>query len=232
MIIDTLKELVSKLNIEINVLSATFENGFTTFKVCCTYHARHCSNIYIDNVKVSVDSIVFGDSIKVKGDYSTATKISLEAPTFFHGTVINTGTEVMKIRDSHDKFPMIYLFEPIVYDYQDEFSPIEFEAELRLFFLDITNFKDWCNEEHYSFAIKPMRTLVDRFVKQLRKDRRNFGDIGNYKVIDHAKIGVDIGSTNDKLGFIKSIFSDFNSGVEVIINIPFKKQNKCEPCKC
>ena len=47
----------------------------------------------------------------------TSNTTTLDAPFFFHGTIISTGEELSLINSSFDKFPMIFLHEIVDEDF-------------------------------------------------------------------------------------------------------------------
>lgn len=194
---------------------------------CNTSYLFPLFEFVIDDVsyKVLEESFMSNKSLVIE---STATleqgqTIILPELKYYHGTIIATKQELELVKFTKDKFPMVYLLETL----SDEFnnvddSPIDRTSFLRMFFLTETDEENWNTNQHYNYAIVPMRNALYQFVDAL--DRSPIiGQFDSYEAINHAKFGVNM----QEKGHTKRIFNDKLSGVELQINLPIKKSSKC-----
>jgi hypothetical protein len=83
--------------------------------------------------------------------------------------------------------------------------------------------KDWLTGDHYTNAIKPMKSAVRQFMIALS----NYAQANAaYNITFVENDFVNFGDVIEK-GIERKIFSDNISGVELLIKIPF---NKCLVC--
>jgi hypothetical protein len=147
----------------------------------------------------------------------------IPAPFFFHGTILATNEELSNIGQSWNKFPMIYLHEITRERIDvDEESTIDRESECDLYFMTEADFQNWLTNDHYKYAVRPMRNLVFEFIKAL-KGSSNVGEFEQFTVMDQAKWGVYLSGK----GQVNQIFRDNLSGTQLKINIPFLKTDDC-----
>lgn len=233
MIHERIKEIVDSLGQSLKSTNVELVDNKLKVYLCCTSFIAPCSVVKINNVEFEVLDVKTDEYIVLETSILIALpfNVVIEAPFFFHGTVTNTATEVGRISSCDEKYPMVYLYEPIVEEYKNSRERVDFEAELTLFFLDETNFKDWVNEEHYKYSISAMRKLIALFIEAINKKVSVFGEVETYKIINHSKMGIDLGE-NPKLGHLKNLFPNFTSGCELIINLQFLKTNSCKKCTC
>ena len=228
---DLLEPIVASLTYTATPTETTYDSikNTTTFKLCCTGGLRPCSIVYVNDIKYSVLSVVPDESITIKGTFvGTSFALTTDPPFYLHGTIRSAGGEVAMIRDGHDKYPMVYLYEPITERHFGKESSIDYEAEIRLFFLDITDFQNFKTNEHYLYAINQMRWYALEFLKALQKKTCTFGEVEDYRLTSYALIGTDV----LEAGVIKNIFADNLSGVELILTLPVLKNSVCKPCTC
>ena len=228
--VNIIKQLVADFNAKLVGIYTDpigLGSGLQTIKVCETSHLRPGSIITIGIIEYEVVSIV-GTLITLKGGSTITTSGTFAFPEvfFFHGTPIMVGSELNNIRDSEAKTPFIYLYEVLEDEFIEEVgSSIERNSNLRLFFLDQANFKDWDTEHHYSEAIVPMNKLSAEFIHFL-KTNGNIGLFPNFSLIYHANFTIKY-TTN---GHETRLFNDELSGVELKINLPIKKSFVCSDC--
>jgi hypothetical protein len=231
-IVDILEPIVADLGLSYTSSTHTYnaQTNLTFIELCCTGYLRPCSNIQINGLPYSIEGVTPNVGITIKGNLNLVGEVTITStpPFYFHGTIINTSKDVVRIRDGHDKYPMVYLYEPISERYFNSESPIEYEVEVRLFFLDLNDFKNWKTDEHYLYSINPMRYLALEFINRLNKDRCTVNQVENYKLTSYANIGTEILET----GVIKSIFANNLSGVELILTIQVLKSSSCKKCNC
>jgi hypothetical protein len=210
---------------EITNITTNF-NGTWCIESCELFHVRPGSIITIDNVEYEVERVDYDKKKICFNSASPVTGTTFTAPPFFfmHGTPVDTGNVLATIMDSTQKIPLIYLLEVI----RDEFnnsntSVIERQSNVNLFFLDEANYNDWDVDQHYSDAIIPMFNLCNYFVDYLRNSSE-IGVINDYNITYHAKFGLQI---RDSFGHINNLFTDNLSGVQLTINIAFKRSFAC-----
>lgn len=149
------------------------------------------------------------------------TSYSLDVPFYTHGTINQTDVERQLLRnDSQQVTPMIYLYEPINERYNNSSNPIEREAELRIAIL--SDYKlDQFTEDIYQYAVSAMRELTEYFLMVVLKQVRDV-DVFNieYDIRNYAKHGVVIENGSEK-----NIFSENLSGVELNLNLKFKRSS-------
>lgn len=214
--------LASSISNLINNLDNTW-----TFKACELFHVRNGSIITINATEYEVESVDYDlMTITIKSTLPVIGTFFLAPPFFFfHGTPIDTGNTLSTILDSSKKIPLVYLLEVI----RDKFinsntSVIERESNINLFFLDEANFNDWDVDQHYSDAIIPMFNLCNSFIDYI-KNNGGIGVVEDYDITYHAKFGLQI---KQESGHIKNLFTDNLSGVQLTINIRFKRSFTCE----
>lgn len=235
-----MREIVDILEIIVNGLSATTtvktvtDNGNSTYTlgVCCTYHVQPYCYVTINAVQYRVTDILNNESITIENGAAVVVgdTIEIAAPKYFHGTRPATNEELAEIEGISDKIPMVYVFEVIseTYSNNDE-ERIERESTIRMFFLGAANFEDWYTDDHYKYAITPMRNLAFEFINSINNDTCTFADFDNYTLINHAKFGV----FTDNNGHTNRFFNEDLSGVEMRVVLPLLKDFACsDACNC
>jgi hypothetical protein len=232
--VDIVEDLISQLDIVVPFDTIT-DNGDGTYTIesCNTGYLFPCYKFDLGGVIYTVQNevgkeFVFNERFTIKGNIiPTATELTLDALKYYHGTVIATKEELDRKELSSDKFPMAFLLEVLEDDFNNaDYSRIDRNSELRLFFLSETDENNWNTEEHYEFSIKPMRNLLYKFISHLNGSNL-IGEFNSYKAINHAKFGVFVSS---KGGHTQRIFNDKLSGVELRIDLPILKSRKCISC--
>ena len=231
--VDIVKELIEELTLEVDFKTIT-DNGDSTYTIttCDTSYMYPCFKFVLDGVTYTVTNTVgnefaFNEEFTISGNVvPTSTSVTLPALNYYHGTVIATKEELKLEELSSDKFPMVYLLEVLSDDFDsDPTSSINRNSALRLFFLSETEGNDWNTNEHYEYAIKPMRNVVYNFINHLEVSRR-IGSFDSWTATNHAKFGVYVSG----VGHTRRIFDDKLSGVEVNITLPIKEAVWCSNC--
>lgn len=147
----------------------------------------------------------------------------LPNPFYLSGTKIAANNEWSKVSNSlMAKTPVIWLLELIRFRRFGRESAIDFESELRLFFLDETNVTQYYTSDHRSNVVSPMNQLGEVFLNTIQANRQ-------YKVIEQSdfitfsRFGVE-----QDQGVFKNILNANLSGVELRLTLTKYKQN----CKC
>lgn len=150
---------------------------------------------------------------------------TLQKPFFFHGTVIQINEELTQIKDLHSKTPMIYLreiYREIRYPNSDK--PYILESDLTLFFLTSCDFQRWQVEDHYREAITPMHNLVEEFLQKCKPPYTE--TVREEERLNRVNFGVYVADNGSK----KKVLNDNLSGVQLNVNLKFKKGNyNCNP---
>lgn len=224
---DILEAVVAKIAPVIEIKSV-IDNGNGTYDatLCEKFYLQKCFTVNIGGNDYTVEDIN-GLVATFKGNTPPAPGFfNLYLPYFFYGTITQTNTELTKVEDAADKTPMVYSLETLRERFFDPSeSSLEFEAEVRLFFLTQANFPEWETKDFYKDAIGPMKALADLFLDTLEA-HEGIGFIEDRDVISLTKFGVEINSK----GFETTLVNDHLSGVEVRITIPVFNKNTCSIC--
>lgn len=204
------------------------EDGTFTLEVDELLNVRKGSTIEIDNTNYTVTAISADDkTITVSSeDEITGTEYFAVIPFYFHGTPIATGKVLSTIKDTALKTPMVYCME-VMRDriYHDPNTLLDRESNVRLFFLDEANYRDWDTDEHYSESIVPMANYARAFMAYLRKHKGiDESKFETSEFVYHAKFGIRLSSN----GHDANLFPDKLSGVEVEVLLPIKKSFICD----
>ena len=241
-LIDIVKELIPKMQISLScdyvyLPSAddfTYrctpkENLITESCTTSTYWVFDCMDIDFNGQDGVVVNVVRNNYFDVK----IGTKLNedegivifqLLPPTFVHGTVPMANVE---IKDDTCIPPICYMWEIFTSQYQNKFSTIDFIGQrIRLFFLNNYSDDDHLTDDHYKRCIYPMEQLALQFVEVLKNSKKI-----DYVYLDNEKFDiiprVMVGNYKGINGNDKGLFSKNLSGVELVINIPVKKDNSC-----
>jgi hypothetical protein len=149
--------------------------------------------------------------------------IYLPDPYWITGTKLAANMEWTKAGNNVlSKTPLIWLVELIRYSKFGRESTVDFESDLRLFFLDETNVSQYYTSDHRDNVVYPMEQLANEFIEVI-KNNRSYETIESYEVITFSRFGVE-----QQNGMFKNILDANLSGVELRINLKKYKQN----CKC
>lgn len=224
-----------KNTVYVNSVIANTGNTFT-LTTCNTLWATIGFPVFINNVEYKITDFVDNVSITVKPKTGTIAPVIggflLYVPKFYHGTIKATEVDLNKKVNNNlltsDKLPMIWLHEPIeeiISPNEDE--PIERKSNCDLYFLNDANFAQWNNDQHYKYAIKPMRRLFMALYDSMKYSGFiNYDLIKNYRIIDLPRFGSYAISSNksNQTGPASesTIFAQYNmSGTKVGIQIPW-----------
>jgi hypothetical protein len=223
--VDIFDNFLQSLTWTFDVKKSTISGNENTIKLCGSlWWIRPMSEVFLDGVPFIVVSVKPEDnSFTVSSNVDLQVKeVKLKIPFYFHGTPLATSNELNMI-DWTAKYPLIYLMEVIQDDIQEDESVNSRISTLRLFFLDQSNFNDWLTDDHYLDAINPMANLAEYVVSEMKKSSM-IGLIGKYKLTYHANFNPIFTFK----GHEKQLFNDHLSGVELRIDVPFRR----EQCEC
>lgn len=236
---ELLLPIIARINNSIGVTSVTTNsnNTFTLF-TCNILWATLGFTVTIGGKNYKIIDINDGVSITVKPTSGTTAPpigvFSLYVPKFYHGTIKATESDLNAKKNgnllSWDKLPMVWLHEPV----EEIMSPLADEAVYRksnceLYFLNDADFAKWSNDDHYKYAIKPMRRLFMAFFEAMKYSGFvNSDNIKSYKIIDLPRFGqykVISGNKNNQTEGESQIFAQYHlSGTKVGIQISWLRQ--------
>jgi hypothetical protein len=209
-----------------NIIPGTTE---TTFETCKTYWIFPKSIITINGLDYKVLDFEINESVTIRGILTgTETDFTIKAPNFFRGTPMQTSNALMMIKDWKKKLPMAYLIQPMNETRSlTTLERIGITAEgVRILFMLPGKLADSIDQQ-YLTAIQPTDNLIFEYEKALMTDP-NIGELGNATKSDRPNYGVWV-SRNSKTkpsnqDNVKKLIDEDISGVEYIIDIPFKRQ--------
>lgn len=219
-----IKELVLSID---NTIFGTFDDDSGKTFFCNTKWARIGKEITNENgdlfliTDIEPNEWIIATPVNHTNDLNGL--IYLNEPYWITGTKLAANMEWTKGNASVlNKTPLIWLVELIRYRKFGRESTINFESDLRLFFLDETNVAQYYTADHRDNVVHPMEQLVNEFIEVI-KANKSFETIENYEVITFSRFGVE-----QQNGMFKNILDANLSGVELRINLRKYKQN----CKC
>jgi hypothetical protein len=147
----------------------------------------------------------------------------LPKPFFISGTKLATNREwTIAGTNVTEKTPIIWLLETISERKFGRESALERQSEVRLFFLDETNVRQFYTEDHRREVVYPMQKLVESFIESINKNRK-FKTLEDYTIKSFSRFGVEQDN-----GMFQNVLDANLSGVELILTLEKYKEN----CKC
>ena len=218
--------IISELSFTFNITSVTDNlDGTFTLTSCETFHIQPTFSVTIDGIDYPVISVVKNVNIVISGTVlPTASTFLVYAPYYYHGTPVQVSNELTEISVAADKTPMVFLNESYVEKYFGSDSSVDREADLRIFFLTQSNFEDWLSEDYHNNSFEQMNDMIDRFLIRCKKSKL-IGKFSEHSRIIRQKVSV-VSSDKNK----KNLFNMNLSGVELLIKLPFNKENCIAPC--
>lgn len=208
-------------------LNGTYDVETKRFYTCQTKWARIGKVVTDSNenqyqiTAISTDEWVKLETIGHTNEPNTV--IYLPQPFWITGTKLATNSEWSKAeKNLMKKTPLIWLLEVIRLRRYGRDSVIEFESDLRMFFLDETNVAQYYTADHRENVVYPMERLCDEFIKVVEANR-NYQTIENYDIITFSRFGVERDN-----GMFQNVLDANLSGVELRITLTKYKEN----CKC
>lgn len=148
--------------------------------------------------------------------------VSIPVPFYIHGTKKATNREwTISTNDLTQKTPIVWLLGPVRYTAFGRESSKEYEADLRLFFLDETDPVNYYTDDHLEQVVYPMEQLANAFLLTLQNDS-NYASIDQWEVIEFSRFG-----TEQDNGFFQNILDANLSGVELRFTLTRYKNNIC-----
>lgn len=225
-----LTPVIAAMNGTILIKSVTTNSpGNYTLEICDSKWLTQGFELTIQTKTYKVVSFEPNLSITITGDLIAPIKGSfvLYPPKFYHGTVKSTEEELNKKINSKlltvDRLPMIWLKETV--DEQmimDQIKATGMNSDAELYFMIDSNFAAWTNDDHFKYAITPMRQMFDCFITAIKETKYINDDLIKIaNMNDYSRWGTTI-----KDGNSKQIFNIQMSGVRASMILPFIKQDK------
>lgn len=217
-------ELVDQISTEI---VGAYDPQLLKYLTCNTKWAR-VGKIVTDqlNNKYNITEVATDEYLILQPINHTNEQIEvlyLNDPFWITGTKLATNSEWSKAeKNLMKKTPLIWLLEVIRLRRFGRDSVIEFESDLRMFFLDETNVAQYYTADHRENVVYPMERLCDEFIKVVEANR-NYQTIENYDIITFSRFGVERDN-----GMFQNVLDANLSGVELRITLTKYKEN----CKC
>lgn len=214
-------------NIDTTIIGEVDNNiGKNTF--CDTKWARagkqivNLETLYTFNI-IDVEEDEWIDALPVGAGTFQSGPYQLPAPFYIHGTKKATNREwTISTNDLTQKTPIIWLLGPVRYTAFGRESSKEYEADLRLFFLDETDPTNYYTIDHMEQVVYPMEQLANAFLLSLQNDP-NYASIDQHEVIEFSRFG-----TEQDNGFFQNILDANLSGVELRFTLTRYKNNICK----
>ncbi len=227
--VDILEDFVNSLVFEKTISNITDNaDGTFTFDTCKTFHTRVKSTVTIGGTDYPVVS--FNNNVNITITAAPApvgTTYTIARPFYFHDTPTSHNITLSNT-DKSAKYPMIWVREVIKDTFDNDInSSIERTSNLRLYFLDNSNFEDWNTDQHYDEITNPMLNLFEKFKESINK-YKFFNRPDNFEVTYHNRFGM----YEDKSGHVEKFFNDNLSGIEIIFVLPIKNTLLCTNNNC
>jgi len=222
-ITDVIKDIIASVDSEITVNEVKQLDGSYELLTCNYKHATKCSKVSIGEAIFNITGysedglIVTGDTIPEVGVYT------IEPVTFLHGTFINANEAMLFMDNNQIDFNVVAFFvsSPLseTADYSVS-STLKTSVNVQLLLLKSNNSNDWQPNDHYTYAIYPMRSLSDLVVEEINDRRGEFNNVDSVSIDNLMDVGIEKTQS-------KSLFSYTFSGVVMDFQLPILRTNKC-----
>lgn len=218
-------EIVANID---NIIVGVVDNNIGKNTFCHTKWARkgkriqNTETLYTFNIiNVEVDEYI--DALPVGAGTFQSGPYALPVPFYIHGTKKATNREwTISTNDLTAKTPIIWLLGPVRYTAFGRESSKEYEADIRLFFLDETDPTNYYTEDHLEQVVFPMEQLANEFLNTLENDP-NYQTLTQWEIIEFSRFG-----TEQDNGFFQNILDANLSGVELRMTLTRFKNNICK----
>lgn len=228
-LINIIQDVVVNINCLVEIRTITSSGSDYLLKVCdvkwaqagytLTIGSQPYKILSVDWVKKELLVTPDGHAIAI-----TAKQFLLYRPFFFHGTPIDTGTDLAKQANLSKKTPMIWLLET----FEEEFNENNDEEEerrspVRLFFLTQADLKKRPEQLQKEY-VECMTRLKDAFIEAIEANHSRFdtNDL-HYNTKYYPKFGVYI----TEKGVEKKYWADDLSGCEIDPQLLILKVDSC-----
>lgn len=145
-------------------------------------------------------------------------------PYFVPGTKISANREwTIESNFLMEKTPLVWLLDQIQYRKFGRESSVDFETDVRIFFLDETDILNYYTRDHRENVVDPMTELANEFLKVVSANQ-SFKRIEQYDILTFTRFGVE-----SETGSLKNILDANLSGVELRLTLVKYKEN-CKFC--
>ena len=220
---DVIEEIISSVDSEITINEVKQLDGSYELLTCNYKHATKCSTVSIAEAIFNITGysedglIVTGDTIPEVGVYT------IEPVTFLHGTFINANEAMLFMDNNQIDFNVVAFFvsSPLseTADYSVS-SSIKTSVNVQLLLLKSNNSNDWQPNDHYKYAIEPMRSLSDMVIDNINQRRGEFNPVESVSIDNLMDVGIEKTQS-------KSLFSYTFSGVVMDFQLPILRNHKC-----
>ena len=116
--------------------------------------------------------------------------IYLTSPFYISGTKIATNNEwTISGNDLTTKTPLAWLLEIIRVRKYGRGNTIDFESDIRMFFLDETDITNYYTKDHRENVVYPMQNLAMEFIEIIQENRQ-FQTLEDFELITFSRFGV------------------------------------------
>jgi len=154
------------------------------------------------------------------------TNTIIQSPKFRHGTINSVSIELTKdlSKPTYENYPLVFLLEELETNYT-RFNIPYATSLVKLFFISQTDYQNYTIDEHHKNTINPLKGLVNGFLNSANLSK----DIVTQSLNDFSTNLHPIMGFTDSNGYVDNYLEDNLSAIQLTINIPFYKNNKC--CK-
>ena len=221
---DFIENIVNSIKDTLNIDNYTdMGNGTFRANLSDTGRLQNYYFVTINNISYQISSVVEDTSFIFTSASEPATKSLTTKINYIHGDPVDIKNDLLKTA-TKDKEPIVALFEPIVETTNSNIDETEYvSTDLWLAFCK-PYAESWTTDEHYTYAIAPMRALWRDFLLALKKkEGAEIISVGNYSLSSHSKYGL----WNRRSGHTDSVLQKV-SGVEITdFNINLSKKYSC-----
>ena len=139
------------------------------------------------------------------------------------GTKIATNNEWTKSTNNlTTKTPLVWLLEVLRIRKYGRGDSRDFECDVRMFFLDETDIRNYYTKDHRENVVYPMQNLAMEFIEIVQKNRQ-YETLDEWEFITFSRFGVEKDN-----GMFQNVLDANLSGVELRVRLVKYKVN----CKC
>jgi len=220
------EELVNAIDCTIN---AKYDINTGGFKSCHTKWMRVGKSVCnVDGSEYKVNALnrdveFFAEAVLGSATPLDKGAITLQSPFWISGTHIATNNEWAKASANLlSKTPLAWLLEALRMQKYGLGSTIDFDSDIRIFFLDETDIVNYYTADHREQVVEPMEELAKGFIDAVASNRK-FKTIEDYEMLTFSRFGVERSD-----GMFQNILDANLSGVELRVTLTKYKEN----CKC
>ena len=218
---NTIEALVRSID---STISLTYSPGSERSNTCLSKWARVGKTIVSETAQeYTVTEIDPNEWLKTTDNDQVTGTFYLPSPYFIGGTRLATNREwTIKTPNLTEKTPIVWLLHDIEYKTFGRSNVLDYETDLRIFFLDETDITNYYTKDHTDNVVIPMSLLAEEFIKVVEADR-NFLTLEEWTVINFTRFG-----TERENGMFQNILDANLSGVELRIKLSKYKDTLCK----